>query len=38
MIAVVQGEIISSFANRDVDEKDGLLMGVRDAEPEEEAR
>jgi ABC-type uncharacterized transport system ATPase subunit len=40
-IAVMyKGEIISSFPNRDVDEKKmGLLMaGVRDAEPEEEAR
>ncbi len=40
-IAVMyKGELISSFPNRDVDEKRmGLLMaGVRDAEPEEEAR
>lgn len=40
-IAVMyKGEIISSFPNRDVDEKRiGLLMaGVRDTEPEEEAR
>ncbi|MGE5572596.1 MAG: ABC transporter ATP-binding protein [Bacteroidota bacterium] len=40
-IAVMyKGEIISSFPNRDVDEnRIGLLMaGVRDAEPEEEAR